>query len=92
MKDLAIYKLQKGKCIFELDRKNAADIVEPARYAYKEWGKDLEDGIDRARDMLCGYISRHARVLAFDPIFIEFIAGGGQLAKDFVHSAVQKMR
>ena len=45
LKALAIYKLHKALCIFELDGKNVADIVDLVRYAYEEEGKGLEDGI-----------------------------------------------
>jgi hypothetical protein len=49
LKALAIYKLHKALCIFELDNKNVINIVDLARYAYKEEGKGLEDGIGRLR-------------------------------------------
>jgi hypothetical protein len=92
LKALAIYKLHKALCIFELDGKNVADIVDLARYAYKEEGKGLEDGIGRLRGIVCQYVALHAAVLSLHALFMDFIEEGGQFARDFVKFAVQRMQ
>ena len=92
LKALAIYKLHKALCIFELDGKNVADIIDLARYAYKEEGKGLEDGIGRLRGIVCQYVALHAAVLSLQAVFLDFIEEGGQFARDFVQFAVQRMQ
>jgi hypothetical protein len=42
LKALAVYKLHKALCVFELDDKNVIDIVNLARYVYKEEGGGSE--------------------------------------------------
>ena len=91
LKALAIYKLHKALCIFELDGKNAADIVDLARYAYREEGKGSEDEIGRLRGIVCQYVAVHAAVLSLHAVFMDFIEEGGQFARDFVKFAVQRM-
>ncbi len=91
LKALAIYKLHKTLCIFELDDQNVTDIVDLARYVYQEEGKGLEDGIGRSRGMVCQYMALHATELSLLPVFMDFIEGG-QFARDFVKFAVQIMQ
>ncbi|KIM94605.1 hypothetical protein OIDMADRAFT_21354 [Oidiodendron maius Zn] len=92
LKALAIYKLHKALCIFELDGKNVADIVDLARYAYKKEGKGSEDGIGRLRSIVCQYVALHAAVLSLQAVFMDLIEEGGPFARDFVQFAVQRMQ
>jgi hypothetical protein len=53
LKALALYKLYKTLCIFQLDNKNIWDIIDFAKYAYNEEGKGSEEGIGGLRSMVC---------------------------------------
>jgi hypothetical protein len=92
LKALAIYKLHKALCVFELDDENVTDIVNLARYAYKEEGNGLEEGIGRLRGLVCQYVALHAAKLSLCTVFMDFIEEGGQFARDFVKFAVQRMQ
>ena len=59
--------------MFELDGKNVTDIVDLARYAYKEEGKGSEDGIGRLRGIICQYVALHAAQLSLHAVFMDFI-------------------
>ena len=93
LRALAIYKLHKTLCTFELDNKNVIDIVDLARYAYEEESKGVEeDGIGRLRGIVCQYVALHAAELSVHTIFMDFIEEGGHFARDFVKFAVQRMQ
>jgi hypothetical protein len=92
LKALAIYKLHKTLCVFELDSKNVADIVHLARYAYEEEGTGSEDGIGRLRSIVCQYVALHAAGLSLYAEFMDLIAEGGEFVRDFVKFAVQRMQ
>jgi hypothetical protein len=90
LKALAIYKLHKTLCIFKLDGKNVADIVDLARYAYREEGQGSGDEIGRLREIVCHYLAVHATVLSAHAVFMDLIEEGGPFARDFVKFAVQR--
>jgi hypothetical protein len=91
LKALAIYKLHKTLCIFKLDGKNVADIVDLARYAYQEEGQGPGDEIGRLREIVCQYLAFHATVLSAHAAFMDLVEEGGPFARDFVKFAVQRM-
>ena len=92
LKALALYKLHKTLCIFQLDDENIEDIVDLARYAYNEEGKGLEEGIGRLRGMVCQYMALNAAVLSLHAGFTDLLADGGQFVKDFFQFALQRMQ
>ena len=92
LKALALYKLHKTLCIFQLDGKNIEDIVDLARYAYTDEGKGLEEGIGRLRAMVCQYMALNAAVLSPYAGFTDLLAEGGQFVKDFFKFVLQRMQ
>ena len=92
LKVLALYKLHKTLCVFQLDDENIDDIVDLARYAYTEEAKGLEEGIGGLRGMVCQYMALHAVLLSLHAGFTELLAEGGQFVKDFFKFVIQRMQ
>jgi len=91
LKALALFKLHKTLCTFELDDKNIGDITELARYAYSAEDKVFHDGIGGLRGLVCQYMAIHAVELAVDAKFMNLLAGGGQIVKDFFKFQLQRI-
>jgi hypothetical protein len=92
LKALALFKLHKTLCTFELDNENIGDITELARYAYSGGDKSLEKGIGELKELVCQYMAIHAVELSGDPRFMNLLAGGGQLVKDFFKFQLQRVQ
>ena len=92
LKALALFKLHKTLCVFQLDDWNAEDIVALARYAYSEEGGGgaLDEGIGGLRSLICQYMATNAVVLAINDGFMDLLGDGGQLVKDFFKYEVQR--
>lgn len=92
LKALALFKLHKTLCHFELDNENIGDITELARYAYSGGDKSLEKGIGGLKELVCQYMAIHAVELSGDARFMNLLAGGGQLVKDFFRFQLQRVQ
>jgi hypothetical protein len=64
LKALALFKLHKTLCVFQLDDENAEDIVALARHAYSEEGGcgGLDRGVGDLRNLVCQYMATNALV------------------------------
>jgi hypothetical protein len=82
LKTLALYKLYKTLCVFQLDNKNIKDIIDFARYAYFE-GKGSEEGIGGLRGLVCRYMALNAVELSYGEEFINFLKKEREFVKDF---------
>lgn len=91
MKALAIYKLHKILCIFQLDGKNVTDIIDLTRYTYQEEGKGSGDKISRLRKIVYQYLAGHTAVLSAYGVFLDLIEEGGQFASDLFKFTVQRI-
>jgi len=93
LKALALFKLHKTLCLFQLNDKNAEDIVDLARYVYSEEGgsEGLDEGIGGLRSLVCHYMATNALVLSFSDAFMDLLGDGGQLVKDFFKYEVQRI-
>jgi hypothetical protein len=87
LKALALFKLHKTLCAFELDDENIGDITDLARYAYS--GEDK--GIGGLKSLICQYMALHAVELSVDARFMNLLAGGGQIVKDFFKFQLQRI-
>lgn len=91
LKKLALYKLHKTLCVFELDHENVGDVIELVRYAYSEeggGGSGEEVDIGELRTLVCQFVAAHAVILGEDERFRGFLGEGGQFVKDyFRHSS-----
>jgi hypothetical protein len=83
LKALALFKLHKTLCAFELDHENIGDISVLAKYAYSEEEKSCDDGTGGLRGLVCQYMAMYVMELSNDPRFMNLLAGGGQIVKDF---------
>ncbi|PVH77596.1 hypothetical protein DL98DRAFT_517313 [Cadophora sp. DSE1049] len=92
LKALALFKLHKTLCTFELDNENIGDITDLARYAYTGDGKDGDEGIGGLRNLVCQYMAIHAVELAMDARFMNLLAEGGQIVKDFFQFQLQRIQ
>ena len=90
LKALALFKLHKTLSVFELDNENIGDITDLARYAYSEDGKKIDEGFGGLRGLVCQYMARHAMELSQDTKFMNFLAEGGQVVKDFFKFQMQR--
>ncbi|ATZ46449.1 hypothetical protein BCIN_01g10410 [Botrytis cinerea B05.10] len=93
LKALALYKLHKILCIFELSDENMEDVINLARYVYAEegGGEGSSGEIGALRSLVCHYMAMHAFVLSVDDGFMEFLGEGGQFVKDFFKFEVQRV-
>jgi len=91
LKALALFKLHKTLCAFQLDDVNSRDIVDLARYSYSEDGKGVDKGIGGLRNLVCQYMAIHAVELSGDPNFMNLLAEGGQVVKDFFKFQLQRI-
>jgi hypothetical protein len=89
LKALALFKLHKTLSAFELDNENIGDITDLARYAYSEDEKKVDEGTGGLKGLVCQYMGRHAMELSQDTKFLNFLAEGGQVVKDFLKLKLQ---
>ena len=93
LKALALFKLHKTLCVFQLDARNSRDIVDLARYAYSEEGKkSVDKGIGGLRNLVCQYMAIHAVELSGDPNFMSLLREGGQVVTDFFKFQLQRIQ
>lgn len=92
LKALALFKLHKTLCTFELDSENIGDITDLARYAYSGEEKDFDGANGGLRGLVCQYMAIHAKELAVDTKFMNLLAGGGQIVKDFFKFQLQRIQ
>lgn len=92
LKDLALFKLHKTMCVFQLNDENVEDVIDLARYAYSEegGGGGLDEGNGDLRRLVCHYMSTKALALSLDDGFMDLLADGGQFVKDFFKFEVQR--
>ncbi|KAL2071827.1 hypothetical protein VTL71DRAFT_13062 [Oculimacula yallundae] len=83
LKALALYKLHKTLSIFQLSKENISDVVDLARYAYSDEGAGSKEGISELRNLVCLFLAVHRKVLCNDDGFLNLMAEGGPLVKDF---------
>ncbi|TGO45846.1 hypothetical protein BCON_0361g00060 [Botryotinia convoluta] len=92
LKALALYKLYKTLCVFQLNNENVKDVVDLARYVYSE--EDGEEGfgneIKELRSLVCYYIAINALLLSLDDGFMDLLGEEGQFVKDFFKFEVQR--
>ncbi|KAI9652349.1 MAG: hypothetical protein M1829_001672 [Trizodia sp. TS-e1964] len=93
LKALALFKLHKTLCVFQLDDGNAEDIIALAMHAYSEEGRGggLDEGIGGLRSLVCQYMATNALVMSFNDGFMDLLGDGGQLVQDFFKYEVQRM-
>jgi hypothetical protein len=89
LKALALFKLHKTLCVFQLDKENIGDITDLARYTYS---KDGNEGIEGLRGLVCQYMGIHAMELSKDQKFMRLLAEGGQIVIDFFKLGLQGRR
>ncbi|KAH8598893.1 hypothetical protein B0O99DRAFT_650146 [Bisporella sp. PMI_857] len=91
LKALALLKLHKTLCAFELENENIGDITDLARYAYSKENTELDEGLGGLRGLVCQYMAIHAVELSADVRFMNLLAGGGQIVKDFFKFQLQRI-
>jgi hypothetical protein len=89
LKALALFKLHKTLCAFQLDKENIGDITDLARYTYS---KDGNEGVEGLRGLVCQYMGIHAMELSKDQRFMKLLAEGGQIVIDFFKLGLQGRR
>ena len=89
LKALALFKLHKTLCAFQLDKENTGDITDLARYTYLKNGNE---GIEGLRGLVCQYMGIHAMELSKDQKFMSLLAEGGQIVIDFFKLGLQGRR
>jgi len=91
LKSLALYKLHKTLCTFQLNGENTKDITNLARHAYSEEGRGFEEGIGELRSLVCQYMAIHAVELSMDAAFMHLLGEGGQFVQDFFKFELQRI-
>lgn len=89
LKDLALFKLHKTLCGFDLDGENTVDIIDLARYAYSDEGRGSKKGVGSLRSLICQFMAEKALILSSDTGFAELLSEGGQLPVDLFKFTVQ---
>ncbi|KAF7959161.1 hypothetical protein EAE96_002676 [Botrytis aclada] len=84
LKALALYKLHKALCVFQLSSKNTEDVIDLARYVYsEEGGEECHGEIGVLRGLVCHYMAVNAFIFSHDDGFMELLGEGGKFVKDF---------
>ncbi|KAK0108096.1 hypothetical protein ONS95_002917 [Cadophora gregata] len=83
LKTLALYKLHKTLCAFQLNSDNVGAVVNLVRCAYLEEGAGLRESISGLRKLVCQYLGMNKTLLCEDDGFMDLLAEGGQFVKDF---------
>ncbi|TGO52729.1 hypothetical protein BCON_0136g00250 [Botryotinia convoluta] len=93
LKALALYKLHKTLCVFQLSNENIKDVIDLTRYVYAEEGGEEGSGgeIGALRSLVCHYMAMNALVLSLDDGFMDLLGEGGQFVKDFFKFEVQRV-
>jgi hypothetical protein len=91
LKALALFKLHKTLCTFELDSENIGDITDLARYAYSGEDQGADEGTGGLRGLVCQYMAIHAKELSTDAKFMNLLVGGGQIVQDFIKLQLQRV-
>ena len=92
LKALALFKLHKTLCAFELHNENIGDVTDLARYAYSGEDKVIDGGIGGLRELVCQYMAIHSAELGQDERFMDLLGGGGQFVKDFFKLQLQMQK
>ena len=90
LKALALFKLHKTLCTFELDKENIEDITDLARYAYSGNDNSGDEGTEGLRGLVCQYMAIHAKELSTDAKFMNLLVEGGQIVQDFIKMQLQR--
>jgi len=91
LKQLTLFKLHQALAALRLGKSNVQDLVDLTRYSY-EHTPELEDGIDRLRELICNYIVSNSGLTADHPLFAALLKEGGGLASDLWKIAASKIR
>ena len=94
LKAIALHRLHKTLCLFSLNDKNAADVINLARYVYTEEGSGGTSGeqMSPLRMLVCEYMASNASVFIQNLGFMTKLAEGGEFAQDFVKIMVQRKK
>lgn len=94
LKSLALYKLHKTLCAFEINDESVEDILTLTRYAYSEevGGAGYDEGIGGLRSLVCQFLKVNAVALSLDEGFMEILGEGGQISKDMFKAVAQLTR
>lgn len=90
LKALALFKLHKTLCVFQLGDDNNGDVIGLVRYVYSEPGKAPTQAIGSLRSLACQYMATHAVTLSHDDSFMDLLAEGGDFVKDFFRFEIQR--
>ncbi|KAL5345709.1 hypothetical protein ACLOAV_009463 [Pseudogymnoascus australis] len=89
LKALALYKLHKTLCVFEISSENAADVINLVRYVYSaECGAQADE---KLKDLAAQYTAFNSAALAHDSNFMELLREGGQFVEDFLKLVMQRV-
>jgi hypothetical protein len=91
LKAMALFKLHKTLCAFKLDNENIGDITDLARYAYSKEVNGFDERTGGLRGLVCQYMAIHALELSLDAKFMNLLAEGGQIVKDFFRFQLQRV-
>lgn len=69
--------------MLRLDALKVQYIVDLARYTYTdERTPDLDNGIDKLRELVCQYVVANSDVMTEDAMFMALVEEGGPLVRD----------
>ncbi|TVY89356.1 hypothetical protein LAWI1_G006690 [Lachnellula willkommii] len=91
LKSLALYKLHKTLCAFEINDESVNDILALTRCAYSEegGGAGYDEGNGGLRSLVCQFLKVNAVALSRDEGFMEILGEGGQISKDMFKAVAQ---
>lgn len=92
LQSLALYKLHKTLCAFQLATDSMDDVLDLIRCAYSEEGEvsGSNGDVEGLRNLVCKYLVMEASFLSSNDGFMEILGEGGQFVKDFFRFEVMR--
>lgn len=89
---LALFKLHKTLCVFEIGNANAWEVIDLVRYAYShELGKrGPDDKMTGLESLVAQYVATNSVALSRNAGFVDLLGEGGQFVKDFFKLVVER--
>jgi hypothetical protein len=89
LKGLALYKIHKILCVFQVNNENVGDVINLVRHVYSDKFGGQADG--RLRGLVAQYMAFNSPSLSSNPSFMALLKEGGLFVEDFFQIVMQRL-